>query len=308
MALIACVECENDISEMAESCPKCGAPNQELSKLHEVNISGGLDNDVAKELVRQAELEVGKKNLCLKLGSIEFGKSYSNYINTSNSGKKISLQIKWQHGILADHYKDMDVSVSTSNTYRGTGSSRRVTNTQTHVNETKYDFIDFIDHDENEKKYRLTDTFLDKIKAGSVMSLGTILFSYEGLDDEGMVVDPVTLGQEWDGEIQPSIIVSYGTGKSSPVHEEVHSSWFEKYIVSTSIGYWHLCWVLAVVCMFWDGHRTDTDVVIIGSLLGVSLLVKLVRLFKKSGHVKNFKSWYLSAADELLDVSRLNKN
>ncbi len=306
MALIACVECENDISEMAASCPKCGAPNQELSKPYEVSTSNNLDNDVAKELVRQAELEVGKKSLCLKLGTIEFGKSYSNFINTSNLGDKVSLQIKWQHGILSDHYKDMDLSVSTSTTHSGTGSSRHVTNTHTHVNKTKYDFIDFIDPDENEKKYRLTDTFLDKIKAGSVISLGTVEYSYEGLDDKGMVVDSVPIGQKWDGKIQPSIIVSYGAGKKPSIQEGVHSSWFEDYIVSTSIGYWHLCWVLAVGGMFWEGRRTGAELVVIASLLGVSLLVKMVRSFNKNNHIESFKSWYLSASDELLDLEKLN--
>ena len=200
----------------------------------------------------------------------------------TNKGRKEYIQIEWRHFILREHEKDKDVITTVSQRKGGNSYVKDVDVKQRTIH---YDFITAEDSDGN----------LKKLPRDHMISLGWVYHSDTQPDNSDLVSEGGALGQNWKGELQPTIIVAHPKAESNGtrVAQWMKAEEFQKHIANSGIGWWHLAWVLPVASCFFMGGRyfENTGWILSAIGLGVAAVVAIIRKVQLGKQIKTFSEW-----------------
>lgn len=299
MALVACWECDSQISDSSPSCPQCGAPGKD-SQITQVNA---VNDEVAQEIKRSAEAKLIRQGLLKELGAKFASETHEKFFSVTQKGKKCHLSVKWQPYIIDDHNKDKEVTTQVTQR-KGTtrNGNSYVKDVDVKHTTTHYDYIDAYDINGELCKFRLVDLDLDKLKTGQVVSLGWLMNSDSQTQGGDIIETGSVYGQAWDGNRQPSLIVQHQDTERTPEYafQALKASAFHNAIHTHSIGTWHLLWVGGLVYLGFDlySRKIDFGWPVLAATAGVALLIKGIRYFNSTKPLKQFDEWYRKSLND----------
>ncbi|WP_371188817.1 hypothetical protein [Thalassotalea maritima] len=255
-----------------------------------------FQEEMQREMVLQARKKVLEKKIFS--GIQEFSRSciHEKFYKVTNKGRKEYIQIQWRHFILREHEKDKDVITTVrqtkGQTIRGTKYVKDVDVQQTTIH---YDYISAEDHDGNLHNFRLQDMQLDKLPRDHIITLGWVYHSKTNSDKNDVVSEGSVLGQNWDGELQPTIIVVHPQAESDGLSSAqwMKAEKFQDAIADNGIGFWHLAWLLPIASCFMMGARYFENVGFALSAIGIGVagIVKAIRYFQLKKQMGTFSEW-----------------
>lgn len=302
MALINCWECEEKISTSAEACPKCGAPSKDAQlQQSKVTVNTlGIDPEIHKEMLAQANISVKRKKLLKSLKDIVVGKVHEKFFNSKEEGEKIYAQVEWKHFFIDDHDKDKTIQTHVSKSTGGTSNGGRyVKDVNVSTTTTHYDYINVIDLDDNKSTFRLVDCSLTKLNPGQVISLGWVKKSNSSLTDDVLSADAWQVGQTWSDDVQPSIFVSHEDPKGGNEinWQALASSEFKDLFISSKLGKWHMLWLAPAISLL--GMPSSLLIASLATIITLTT-VKVIRNKKADEQLELFSEWYRNEADLML--------
>lgn len=298
MALIACWECESKISSTVSNCPHCGAASQSVTPL---TTTAAVPNEVALQMEKIAKIQVAKQKFLEQIKSERQSDLHEKFYHSTEHKEKEHLVIRWQHFIVDEHEKDKQIT-TTVNKSRGVTTRGQTyvkdVNVQQHT--TYYDYLDVKDEEQRVHKFRLIDLDLAKIKSGQLISLGWVVHQRSETPPVDLIKSGIDLGQTWENEIQPSLIVMHDDKERSSeyTYQVMVPKKFHDLIHSSSIRWWHLAWIAGVGLGFM-ADRAETGFTIAGIGAAISLGVFFYRQSKGAVMLKAFDQWYKQSAIDL---------
>lgn len=255
-----------------------------------------IQDEMHQEMMLQARKKVLEKKVFAVIQDISRSDIHEKFYKVTNKGRKEYIQIEWRHFILREHEKDKDVITTVSQrkgrTSRGDSYVKDVDVKQITIH---YDFITAEDSDGNTHTFRLQDMNLEKLPRDHMISLGWVYHSDTQPDNSDLVSEGGALGQNWKGELQPTIIVAHPKAESNgtPVAQWMKAEDFQKFIADSGIGWWHLAWVLPVASCFFMGGRyfENTGWILSAIGLGVAAVVAIIRKVQLGKQIKTFSEW-----------------
>lgn len=255
-----------------------------------------IQEEMQQEMMLQARKKVLEKKVFAGIQDISRSGIHEKFYKVTNKGRKEYIQIEWRHFILREHEKDKDVITTVSQTKgrtsRGNSYVKDVDVKQTTIH---YDFITAEDSGGNKHTFRLQDMNLEKLPRDHMISLGWVYHSGTQPDNSDVVSEDGALGQNWEGELQPTIIVAHpeAESNSTSVAQWMKAEEFQRFIADSGIGWWHLAWVLPVASCFFMGGRyfENTGWVLSAIGLGVAAVVAIIRKVQLGKQIETFSEW-----------------
>lgn len=264
--------------------------------LAQENMELSIQEEMQQEMMVQARKKLLEKKAFSGIQNITRSNVHEKFYKVTNKGRKEYIQIEWRHFILREHEKDKKVITTVSKTkgYTSHGNSY-VKDVNVNQRTIHYDFIFADDIDGKKHTFRLQDMNLQKLPRDHIISLGWVYHSATLPENEDVVSEGGVLGQNWNGEFQPTIIVAHREAESNgkSLAQWMKAEEFQKLIADSGLGWWHLAWALPVASCFFMGKRyfENTGWVLSAIGLGVAAVVAIIRKFQLDKQIKTFSEW-----------------